>query len=101
MLLNWCVSEVPCTSVALMYIVAALGAVMLVYGVFLEQERRQDLVTMISALALFVYALYIDNKMFMIAMGGLAVASLVEFVEIYVGLHKHNKEDLKRYKELK
>lgn len=101
MLLNWCIPEVPCTSVALMYIVAALGAVMLVYGVFLEEERRQDLVTMIGAMALFVYALYIGNKLFMIAMGGLAVASLVEFVEIYIGLHKHNKEDLKRYKELR
>lgn len=101
MLLEWCIPEIPCTSVALIYIAGALGAVMLIYGVFLEQERRQDLVKMIGAAALFVYALYIGDKLFMIAMGGLALASLVEFVEIYMGLHKHSPEDLKRYKQLK
>lgn len=101
MLLEWCVPEVPCTTVALMYIMGAIGAILLAYGVFLEQERRQDLVTMIGALCLLVYALYIGNKLFMIAMAGLALASLVEFIEIYVGLHRHNKEDLKKYKQLK
>ncbi|PIT86257.1 MAG: hypothetical protein COU33_04165 [Candidatus Magasanikbacteria bacterium CG10_big_fil_rev_8_21_14_0_10_43_6] len=101
MLLEWCMPEIPCTSVALIYITGALGAVLLIYGVFLEQERRQDLVKMIGAAALFVYALYTGDKLFMIAMGGLAIASLVEFVEIYMGLHKHSPEDLKRYKQLK
>lgn len=101
MLLEWCIPELPCTEAAVIYIVAGLGAIMLVYGVFLEDERRQDLVTMIGALALLVYALYIKSTLFAVAMGGLALASLVEFVEIYIGLHKHSPENLKKYKALK
>lgn len=85
----------------LIYIVAGIGAVMLVYSVFLEVERRQDLVMFIGAACLFVYALYIGNMIFMIAMAGLGLASGIEFIEILVGLHKHSPEDLKRYKALK
>lgn len=85
----------------LVYIAAGLGAILLTYGVFLEQERRQDLVKFIGAACLFVYALFIGNKIFMIALVGIGLASLVEFIEIYAGLHKHNQEDLKRYKYLK
>lgn len=84
----------------IIYIVAALGIILITYGVFLETERRQDLVFLIGALCLFVYALYINNRIFMIAMGGFAFASLVEFVEIYLGLHKHDKNELKRVKNL-
>ena len=85
----------------LVYVAAGLGAVLLTYSIFLEQERRQDLVKFVGAACLFVYALFIGNKLFMAAMAGLGIASLVEFIEIYVGLHKHSREDLKRYKYLK
>lgn len=82
-------------------VVAGLGAILLAYAVFLEQERRQDLVMFIGSACLFVYALFINNKIFMIATAGLAIASLVEFLEILIGLHKHGPEDLKKYKNLK
>lgn len=82
-------------------VVAGLGAIMLVYAVFLEQERRQDLVMFIGSACLFVYALFIGNKIFMVAFAGLGIASLVEFLEIYFGLHKHSPEDLKKYKQLR
>lgn len=85
----------------LIYVVAYLGVILLVYGLFLEVERRQDLVFALGSAALFVYALYISNGIFMIAMGGLFVASVIEFIEILVGLHKHSPEDLKRYKKLR
>ncbi|MBT3538893.1 hypothetical protein HOF40_03510 [Candidatus Parcubacteria bacterium] len=86
----------------LIYIVAALGIILITYGVFLETERRQDLVFLIGALCLFDYALYIGNRIFMIAMAGLALASLVEFIEIMIGLHKeHGKHTLKRIKHFK
>ncbi|OGH85774.1 MAG: hypothetical protein A2493_00980 [Candidatus Magasanikbacteria bacterium RIFOXYC12_FULL_33_11] len=84
----------------IIYIVAALGIILITYGVFLETERRQDLVFLVGALCLFVYALYIDNRVFMIAMAGFGLASLVEFVEIYLGLHKHDRNELKRVKNL-
>ncbi len=85
----------------LVYIVAGLGAIMLAYAVFLEQERRQDLTMFIGSACLFVYALFIGNKVFMVATAGLGIASLVEFLEILIGLHKHSPEDLKKYKNLK
>lgn len=85
----------------LIYVVAGLGAVLLTYAVFLEVERRQDLAMLIGATCLFVYALYIGNIIFMIAMAGLGLASAIEFVEILTGLHKHSPEDLKKYKNLK
>jgi len=82
-------------------VVAGLGAILLVYSIFLEIERRQDIVMFIGAACLFVYALFIGNKIFMVATAGLGIASLVEFIEIYLGLHKHSPEDLKKYKNLR
>ncbi|PLX28409.1 hypothetical protein C0581_02320 [Candidatus Parcubacteria bacterium] len=85
----------------LIYIVAALGIVLITYGVFLETERRQDLVFLVGALCLFDYALYIGNRIFMIAMAGFALASLVEFIEIMIGLHKEEgKHTLKKIKQV-
>lgn len=82
------------------HVIAAIGCMLLAYGVFLEQERRQDLVYIIAASCLLVYAIHIQNLVFIIAMSGFALASGVEFIEIYTGLHKHGKEDLKKYKKL-
>jgi len=82
-------------------IVGGLGAVLIVYGIFLELERRQDLVFAVGAYCLFVYALYIGSNLFAVAMLGFFLASAVEFIEIYVGLHKHSPEDLKRYKRMR
>lgn len=71
-------------------VVAGLGAVILTYGVFLEAERRQDAVFIVGSACLLVYALWIGNKIFSLAMAGLLVGSLVELVEILTGRHKHN-----------
>lgn len=83
------------------YLLAALGAVLVTYAIFLELERRQDLVFAVGAYCLLIYAIYINNALFVIAMLGLFTASVVEFIEIYVGLHKHSPEDLKRYKNMR
>ena len=69
-------------------IIAALGAIMITYGVFLKTEKRQDVITFIGAFCLLIYALYIGNLLFIIAMTGLFLASFVEFIEIVLGLHK-------------
>lgn len=79
---------------------AFLGIILLVYAVFIEQEHRQDIVRMLGAGGLLVYAIYIQNTVFTIAMAAVALASAVEFVEILLGLHKHGQEDLKKYKKM-
>lgn len=79
-------------------VIAGLGAIMLVYGVFLEPEKRQDLVFLIASACLFVYAQFIENIVFSVAMAGLFIGSLIEFVEIMIGLHKHTIQDIEKYK---
>ena len=85
----------------IVFVVGAIGAVLLAYAVFVETEHRSDLIRVIGAGSLCVYALYIGNLLFSVAMGGVFLASLVEFIEIYLGLHIHSKEDLERYKKMR
>jgi len=77
-----------------------LGIVLLVYAIFIEQEHRQDLIRIVGACGLLIYALYIGSGLFVIAMAAIAIASAVEFFEIMFGLHTHSPEDLKRYKKM-
>ena len=81
-----------------MNVVAGLGAVMLTYGIFLEAERHQDGVFIIASAFLLAYAVWIGNKIFSLAMAGLLVGSLIEFVEILFSKHKHNEELVEKYK---
>lgn len=81
------------------FIGAALCIILLIYAVFIEKEHRQDIIRFVGTGGLLVYAIYIDNIIFTLAMGGIALASLIEFVEIFVGLHKHSPSDLAEYKK--
>lgn len=100
MLLDSLLPQLPATlAETIIYVVAALGAILLTYAVFVEAEHRSDLMRVIGAGSIFVYALYINNLLIMLAMGGVALASLVEFIEIYLGLHYHSKADLVEYKK--
>lgn len=102
MLLENLILYLPITFSQLSFdIIGGLGAIMIVYGIFLELERRQDLVFAVGAYCLFIYALYIGSNLFAVAMFGFFLASTVEFIEIYAGLHKHSPEDLKRYKNMR
>ena len=73
-----------------------LGIILLVYAVFLETEKRQDIIFMLSGICLFIYALFINNLIFMLATAGLTLASLTEFIEILLGIHKDTKYSLKQ-----
>ncbi len=73
-----------------------IGVILLVYAVFLETEKRQDIVFVISGVCLFIYALFINNLIFMLATGGLILASMIEFIEILLGIHKDTKYELKK-----
>ncbi len=82
----------------IMNVVAGLGAIMIVYGVFLEAERRQDAVFTVGAACLFIYALWVGNTILSIAMGGFALASFIELIEILLGRHHHSVELVEKYK---
>ncbi len=68
-------------------VLAGLGAILITYAVFLGHETKQDIVLAIGSFCLLVYALWIGNAIFSLAMGGLFLASMVEFVEILIGIH--------------
>ena len=83
-------------NVIIIHIIAGIGIVLLVYAIFLETEKRQDIVFMLAGICLFIYSIFIGNLIFMIATGGLVIASLIEFIEILLGIHKDTKYDLKK-----
>ncbi len=78
--------------------IAVVGVILHVYGVFLETEKRRDLVFIIGGVCLFIYALWIRNKIFALAMGGFTVASFIELIEILTGRHQHSKKMVEDYK---
>ncbi len=82
------------------FAVSIIGVFMIVYSQFVEAENRRDLVRMIGSLSLFVYAMYIQNLLFSIAMGGIFLAATIEFFEIYFGYHKHKKSDVEKYERM-
>lgn len=84
----------------LMDIVALIGIFLLPYAVFLEQVHRKDLVRLIGSSCLLAFAIYHDQTVFILAMGAVALASVVEFTEIMLGMHHHAPDDLKKYKKM-
>jgi hypothetical protein len=82
-------------------ITAGVGAILLIYGIFLEAEHKQDLVFFFGATMLGVYAYWIGNKIFTVAMIGFGLGSLVEYLEIIFGRHVHSEELVKKYKNPK
>ena len=99
MLLQNLIPQLPSFPVLLIYIGSMLGTILLCYAIFLEKEYKQDLALVIGAALLFIYAWYIKNIFFMISMGGLCIAALVEYTDIMIGKHKHTGEEIKEYKE--
>lgn len=83
------------------HIIAIIGGILLTYAVFLEAERRQDLVFLFAGACLMVYAIWLQNIIFILAMGGLMFASAFEFIEIMLGIHKHGLEEIEKYKYIK
>lgn len=84
----------------IVYVSAYIGIVLLAYAIFIEQEHRQDLVRSVGAAGLLSYGILIENGIIVFAMAVIILFSFIEFIEIILGLHTHNKEDLKKYKKL-
>jgi hypothetical protein len=84
------------------FAVSILGMILLIYSQFLESLRRKDLVRMIGALCLFIYAVWDNmNIIFMLTFGGIFFSSLIEFVEIFMGIHREKDHDVAKYKQHK
>lgn len=92
MFLDICSPFLPeCTANFAILLSAIFGTILVIYSQFIEAEHKRDVIRMIGAVGLFVYAFFIADKIFMITMAGIFFASLIEFVEILLGVHKHKK----------
>lgn len=84
----------------LVFIHLAVGIFLLFYATFIELEHRQDLIRIVGAAALLVYAIASQNKPLIWVGAAIFVGSSIQFIEILLGLHKHSPEDLKRYQKM-
>ena len=99
MFLQTLLPHLPSTQLDIaIFVIACLGVVMLIYSQFVEGENRRDLIRMIGAMGVFVYSLSILNLIFIILSFGIFIASLVEFIEIFTGYHKHLRQGDEIYK---
>ena len=69
---------------------------LIIYGLFLESEKRQDILYIIGFFGLFIYALFISSPVFVFTCLGMFVAATVELIEIMMGIHQQEKYDLKK-----
>lgn len=84
------------------FAVSILGMIMIIYSQFLESLRRKDLVRMIGAICLAIYAVWDDmNIIFLLTFVGISVTSLIEFIEVYMGIHREKDHDAIRYKRVR
>lgn len=75
-----------------------MGGLALIYAVLLEEEKRQDEVFVVGSASLFVYALWINNPLFMFAMGGVFLVAGRELIQIMRGKHTHSTELVEEFK---
>lgn len=80
----------------LVLITAILGVVLVIYSQFVERENRRDLIRMVGAFGVFVYALFILNPLFIALTAGIFLAALVELIEILTGRHVHRPLDTRK-----
>lgn len=80
----------PESSLEILFVVlGALGAILLLYGIFLEKEERQDAVFLVGALSLLVYSISSRNLIFSAAFFVFALGNAVELYRIVTGKHQH------------
>lgn len=82
-------------------VVGIMGALTLMYGVLLEEERRQDAVFVVAAASLLVYALVRRDYVFTFAMAGMLVVAGRELIQIFRGKHHHTTSDMQKYEHLR
>ncbi len=84
----------------IIYANLAVGIFLLFYATFIELEHRQDLIRILGAAAVLLYAIVHHNIPLIWVSAAIFLGSAIQFTEILLGLHKHSPEDLKRYQKM-
>ena len=87
-------TSIPLT---LLYVVAGIGVVLMIYSQFVEAEHWRDVIRLVGSVALLFYAVYIRDSIFILVSLGITIASLIELIEIKTGHHVHNKHHVETY----
>jgi hypothetical protein len=74
-----------------------LGMILVIYSQFVEAEHRRDIIRFLGSGGLLAYSIYISNLVFILLSVGIGIAALVEWVEIYLGYHRHTPHEIKEY----
>ncbi len=80
-------------------VVGIMGALALMYAILLEEERRQDVVFVVGAASLLVYALLRHDPVFIFATLGIFLIAGRELIQILRGKHHHTVEDMRKYEK--
>jgi len=97
MLLENLIPNLPQLNMEIILLALAIVCTFLIiYGLFLESEKRQDILYIIGFFGLFIYALFISSPVFVFTCLGMFVAATVELIEIMMGIHQQEKYDLKK-----
>lgn len=87
----------PITDV-IIRVVGFIGALLLIYAILLEEEKRQDAVFAIGSLALLPYAIFLNSPIFIFLFTGIFLVSSRELVQIIRKRHIHSNELVEEYK---
>lgn len=100
MLLDYLVPSLPSSALGIIFVVLAiLGGIMLVYAVFVERELQHDILRAIGSLSIIPHTLYAGSSLTGVILAAVAVASLLEFFEIFTGIHHHSRRQVHEYQE--
>ncbi|MFB6225838.1 MAG: hypothetical protein ABEJ02_00625 [Candidatus Paceibacteria bacterium] len=101
MLLEQLLPQLPQTNLEWFIVLSgAVGSIMVIYSQFLSALNRRDLVRAVGSFAAFVYAYWTGDYIFILLTLGFFIASTVEFIEIYLGYHRSEETQVKKYKEV-
>lgn len=101
MLLEGWIPQLPTTNLEWFIIfLGVAGAVLVIYSQFLTALNRRDLVRAVGSFSVFVYAYWLGDYIFILLSLGFFLASTIEFIEIYLGFHRSEETQVKKYKEI-
>jgi hypothetical protein len=100
MLAGW-IPQLPQTTLEWIIVFLGIaGSIMVIYSQFLTALNRRDLVRAIGSFSVFVYSYWLGDYIFILLTLGFFLASSIEFIEIYLGFHRSEEAQVKKYKEI-
>lgn len=79
-------------------VVGFIGALLFMYAILLEEERRQDAVFVVGSACLLVYSLVFANAVFTLLSAGVFLVSGRELIQLFRGKHHHSTTLVEEYK---